>query len=51
MNIVKDKLKLSKPISETKYNKYCELIYILAIDEKVAKIGGTYVGMKLKKKE
>lgn len=34
------------PGLETKYNKYCELIYILAIGEKVAKIGGTYVGMK-----
>lgn len=31
---------------EKKYNEYRELIYILAIDGKVAKIGGTYVGMK-----
>jgi hypothetical protein len=31
---------------EEKYNSYRELIYILAIDGKVAKIGGTYVGMK-----
>lgn len=31
---------------ESKYNEYRELIYILAIDGKVAKIGGTYVGMK-----
>ena len=31
---------------EDKYNSYRELIYILAIDGKVAKIGGTYVGMK-----
>ena len=31
---------------EQKYNSYRELIYILAVDGKVAKIGGTYVGMK-----
>lgn len=31
---------------EKNYNDYRELIYILAIDGKVAKIGGTYVGMK-----
>lgn len=31
---------------EDKYNSYRELIYILAIDGKVAKIGGTFVGMK-----
>lgn len=31
---------------EKKYTEYRELIYILAIDGKVAKIGGTYVGMK-----
>ena len=31
---------------ENKYNEYRELIYILSIDGKVAKIGGTYVGMK-----
>jgi hypothetical protein len=31
---------------ENKYKKYRELIYILAIDGKIAKIGGTYVGMK-----
>lgn len=30
---------------EDKYKEYRELIYILAIDGKVAKIGGTYVGM------
>ncbi len=34
------------PGLESKYNEYRELIYILAIDGKVAKIGGTYVGMK-----
>jgi len=34
------------PGLEKKYNSYRELIYILAIDHKVAKIGGTYVGMK-----
>lgn len=34
------------PGLEEKYNSYRELIYILAIDGKVAKIGGTYVGMK-----
>lgn len=34
------------PGLEKKYKEYRELIYILAIDEKVAKIGGTYVGMK-----
>lgn len=34
------------PGLEQKYNEYRELIYILAIDGKVAKIGGTYVGMK-----
>jgi hypothetical protein len=34
------------PGLEAKYKKYCELIYILAIDEKVAKIGGTFTGMK-----
>lgn len=33
------------PGLEAKYNKYCELIYIIAIDGKVAKIGGTYTGM------
>ena len=31
---------------EDQYDSYRELIYILAIDGKVAKIGGTYVGMK-----
>lgn len=31
---------------EDKYAEYCEMIYIIAIDGKVAKIGGTYVGMK-----
>jgi hypothetical protein len=31
---------------EDKYKEYRELIYILTIDGKVAKIGGTYVGMK-----
>jgi len=31
---------------EEQYDTYRELIYILAIDGKVAKIGGTYVGMK-----
>jgi len=31
---------------EEKYNEYRELIYIIAIDGKVVKIGGTYVGMK-----
>ena len=31
---------------ENKYNEYRELIYILSIDGKVAKIGGTYVGMR-----
>jgi hypothetical protein len=34
------------PGLEQKYDEYRELIYILAIDGKVAKIGGTYVGMK-----
>jgi len=34
------------PGLEDKYNSYRELIYVLAIDGKVAKIGGTYVGMK-----
>lgn len=34
------------PGLEEKYKEYCELIYILAFDGKVAKIGGTYVGMK-----
>lgn len=34
------------PGLESKYNEYRELIYIIAIDGKVAKIGGTYVGMK-----
>lgn len=36
------------PVSEhlDKYKEYCELIYILTIDSKIAKIGGTYVGMK-----
>lgn len=34
------------PGLESKYNEYRELIYIIAIDDKVAKIGGTYVGMK-----
>jgi hypothetical protein len=34
------------PGFEEKYVEYCELIYIIAIDGKVAKIGGTYVGMK-----
>lgn len=34
------------PGLEEKYKEYRELIYILAIDQKVAKIGGTYVGMK-----
>jgi hypothetical protein len=34
------------PGLERKYDEYRELIYILAIDGKVAKIGGTYVGMK-----
>lgn len=34
------------PGLESKYEEYRELIYILAIDGKVAKIGGTYVGMK-----
>lgn len=31
---------------ENKYNEYRELIYIIAVDGKVAKIGGTYAGMK-----
>ena len=31
---------------ENKYNENRELIYIISIDGKVAKIGGTYVGMK-----
>ena len=31
---------------ESKYNEYRELIYILSIGGKVAKIGGTYAGMK-----
>ena len=31
---------------EQQYDTYRELIYILAVDGKVAKIGGTYVGMK-----
>lgn len=34
------------PGLEEKYNQYRELIYILTIDGKVAKIGGSYVGMK-----
>ena len=34
------------PGFEKKYSQYCELIYIISIDEKVAKIGGTYVGMQ-----
>lgn len=34
------------PGLQDQYNSYRELIYILAIDGKVAKIGGTYVGMK-----
>jgi hypothetical protein len=34
------------PGLEQKYDEYRELIYILAIDGKVSKIGGTYVGMK-----
>lgn len=34
------------PGMEEIYKKYCELIYIIAVDGKVAKIGGTYVGMK-----
>ena len=34
------------PGLEKEYSEYRELIYILAIDGKVAKIGGTYVGMK-----
>jgi hypothetical protein len=34
------------PGLENQYNEYRELIYIIAIDDKVAKIGGTYVGMK-----
>jgi hypothetical protein len=34
------------PGLEEKYNQYRELVYILAIDRKVAKIGGSYVGMK-----
>lgn len=34
------------PGLEDKYNQYRELIYILVIDGKIAKIGGTYVGMK-----
>lgn len=34
------------PGLESQYNEYAEKIYILAIDGKVAKIGGTYVGMK-----
>lgn len=34
------------PGLESKYNEYRELIYILAIDGKVAKIGGTFTGMK-----
>lgn len=34
------------PGLEQKYDEYRELIYILAIDSKVAKAGGTYVGMK-----
>ena len=34
------------PGLEEKYKEYCELIYIIVIDGKVAKIGGTYVGMK-----
>jgi len=33
------------PGLEKKYKSYRELIYILAIDGKIAKIGGTYVGM------
>lgn len=34
------------PGLENEYEEYRELIYIIAIDNKVAKIGGTYVGMK-----
>lgn len=34
------------PGLEQKYSQYRELIYILAIADKVAKIGGTYVGMQ-----
>lgn len=34
------------PGLEQKYDEYRELIYLLAISDKVAKIGGTYVGMK-----
>ncbi len=34
------------PELEEIYKKYCELIYIITVDGKVAKIGGTYVGMK-----
>ena len=30
---------------EEQYKEYAERIYILAIDNKVAKIGGTYTGM------
>ena len=37
-NVVKGK--------EEKYNSYGEYIYLLAIDGKIIKIGGTYVGMK-----
>ena len=31
---------------EDKYNSYRELIYLIVIDGKIVKIGGTYVGMK-----
>lgn len=34
------------PGLKSKYDEYREFVYILAIDDKVAKIGGTYVGMK-----
>lgn len=34
------------PGLEEKYKLYQECIYIIAIDDKIAKIGGTYVGMK-----
>ena len=37
-NVVKGK--------EEKYNSYGEYIYLLVIDGKIIKIGGTYVGMK-----
>jgi len=34
------------PGLESKYNQYRELIYALCVDGQIAKIGGTYVGMK-----